>query len=63
MSATENSIIPSVMEENASSSCTGQTKRNSTSTKNKEKKTVTDEAKIRHNEIERSVSSFYFQLV
>jgi hypothetical protein len=52
MSATENSSIPSDMEENAGNSSTGQTKRNSTA-ETKGKKTVTDEAKIRHNEIER----------
>ena len=47
------------MEEKASDSCTGQTKENSISTaETKGKKTVRDEAKVRHNEIERSVSSF-----
>ena len=54
MSATDNSTIPSVMEEKASDSCTGQTKENSISTaETKGKKTVRDEAKVRHNEIER----------
>ena len=59
MSATDNSTIPSVMEEKASDSCAGQTKQNSISTaETKGKKTVRYEAKARHNEIERSVSSF-----